>query len=220
MRFYAPSACVGPVEEIYMIFSFGGPGVRVASISSSGGCKEFIMRPLREKCKAALNGTLEEVVLSSLPKTTIDSIGVSNMLRRFDSVPNIGRSIARVVVGLGSLTVGGASRSSRIGATCVRFRKRNIMANTSVRYSSSVRVMGPRRMVTALDNNGSDGLCVRLAVAGNEKCMDSSGGGARSVPVNILPVSSVCAPVSHIGLAIRSAHMNRIASCSGLALSI
>lgn len=176
-----------------------------------------MVRPLREKCNAAVKGDLHEILLSSLPKCTVASTGVSNMLRRFSAVPNIGRSIARVILGLGNIVLG--VRNSNPGAVCVRTDNGYAIATNSVGASSSIRVLGPSRLVTALSRN--TGLDVRVAYSENENCISTREGGRVVGPiVNIVTVSSVCAPILGIGCAIRGAHMKRVASCSGLSVRV
>lgn len=195
-----------------------GPEVRARRLARSKGCNGFIIRPLRHNFNGALNGDLHHILLSSLRNYTIASVGVSNILRRFSAVPNMGRSIARVILGVGDLITG--LRRADPGIVRVTTRNPYRMGTTSVGYSSRIRVLGPRLRVTALNRN--TGLGVRVAISGNEKCVPSRHGGRldNGGIVNILPVSSVCAPILGMGCAISGAHMNRVASCSGLALSI
>lgn len=178
---------------------------------------EFIIRPLRENFNAALNGKVEEILLSSLPNCTVASIGVSNILRRFSAVPRIGRSMARVILGLGGIVLGVRSRDR--GALCVGTDNRNRVATNSVRRNTSMRVLGPSLRVTCLSRNTR--IVVRVATSDNENCIPYSHGGRLvSLPVNAVTISSVCAPILGIGCAIRGAHINRRASLSGLILSI
>lgn len=174
------------------------------------------MRPLRHNCKAALKGSLHQVLLSSLPNATMAAVRVSNILRRFSAVSNIIRSIARVVLGVGGLTLGLCA--SRSGAVRVSMGNPTIIATTSVARSDSIRVLGPSLCVYAISRKTR--FRIHLSMGGNHNCIHSRCGGARSVPVNILPISSVCAPVDGIGCRIRGAHVKRGGVCSGLALSI
>lgn len=126
------------------------------------------------------------------------------------------RSMASVVLGVGGLTLGVCS--SRRGALRVSIRNRNMIGTTSMARSDSIRVLGPSLRVTAL--NSGTRLHVHLATEHKENCAPTSRGGERSRPVNIVPVSSVCAPMSHVSCRMRGAHINRVAGCSGLAFSI
>ncbi len=193
-----------------------GPEVSAIRVATSNGCNGFIVRPLRENCTAALNGDVEEILLSVLPNTTMANVGVSNIIRRFSAVPNIGRSIARVVLGVGNVVTG--LRTSTMGGICVRTRNPYIMATSSVGTSSRIRVLGPSVCVTALSRK--TGLGVRLALRGNHKCISTSRGGPTRAIINCVPISSVCAPILGTGFSISGAHINGIASGNGLALRI
>lgn len=213
---YLPSISWWVWKEILSVVRVRGPGMSVVRLDRSCECKGFIMRPLREKCNVAVKGTLEEVLLSSLPNITIGSVGVSKILRRFSAMPNIGRSIARVVLTLGRLSTAVSNRNDE--ALGVRTRKPYAVGKSSVVYPPSIRMLDGSLRVTAL-SRGS-GFGVRVRMSGNEKCISTRRGGARRVPVNILPMSSVCAPIRGMDCRIRGAEMNRGSSCSGLVLRI
>lgn len=142
------------------------------------------------------------------------------MLRRCDAGRNIRRSVLRVLLGLGKLTIeirNGSRIVLALGGSNV-----NPIATTSVARSNSIRVIGPRRIVYRLASRGTS-VDVHVGIRHNHNCIPTSAQvrSRRSRhPVNHLLISTYCDPIRHVTCGIRTTHMRRHASLSGLIVRV
>ncbi len=200
------------------MLTFRGPSGMLV-LRTSRGCNGFRFHPLRPNFNVAINGTLHQVLLSSLRKCTVGAVHVTNIRRRFTSISKMGRSIAGVVLGLGRIQFGGVMRRFRGRGIDVAIRGSARFGTNSVGGClAKFRILGPRLIVYRLSTGTA--VRVRLSVGGNHKCIPTSRGHVFYASIGMVPVSSVCAPVEGMGCTIRGCHMRRGASCRGLILRV
>lgn len=200
------------------MLTFRGPrGIVV--LRSASSFKGFRFQPLRPKFNVAINGTLHHVLLSSLRNCTVAAIGMTNISRRFTTVPNIVRSVLGVVLGLGRIHFvhaisGRSTRGISVGITNIARLATKCVSGCLSFFG----ILGPSLIVYRLTPNA--GVRVALAVNGNHNCMPTRRGAPTRYRFKALPVSSVFAPVGGIGCSVRGCHIRRGASCRGLGLRV